>query len=152
VTRSRLKRETPEAERGDIALDAMYAHLRKNHAEHAAQIALRMTYRLAMAWKGVRDLGLATSPDDPRLTFHITDQYVQQLHIVASALPPPSQSEVLAERHAMSLLVEFDPDRAWLTSHKLYNELEWRSGQTLDLDYGPVAWTKRVSAPLSPGD
>jgi hypothetical protein len=152
MTRSRFKREMPEAERGAIALDSIYAYLRNNHPEHAAQIALRMTYRLALIWKCERDHRLATNPNDPRLTFHINDQYVHRLHSVASALPPPSQPEVLAERHAMSLLVEFDPDRAWLTSHKLYNELGWQSGHTLDLRYGPVGWTQQGSAPLSSGD
>ena len=146
MTRSKMKREMLEAERGAIARDTIYEYLLDNHPEQAAQIALRMTYRLAVIWKIERDHRLATNPNDPRLAFHINDQYVHRLHNVASVLPPPSQPEVLAERYAVSLLAEFDPDRAWLTSHVLYNELDWKSGRTLDLRYGPVGWTKQVSA------
>ena len=54
MTRSKMKREMLEAERGAIARDAIYAYLRNNHLEHAAQIALRMTYRLAVIWKDER--------------------------------------------------------------------------------------------------
>jgi hypothetical protein len=152
MTRSKMKRETPEAERGSIARDKIYAYLRKEQPEHAAHIALRMTYRLALIWKIERDERLATNPDDPRLNFHINDQYVHRLHNAASSLPEPSQPEVLAEHHALSLLAEFDPDRAWLTAHNVYKELDWKSGRSLDLRYGPVGWTNQGLAQLSSGD
>jgi hypothetical protein len=150
MTRSRFNREMPEAERSAIALDSIYEYLRKNHPEHAAQIALRMTYRLAVIWKGERDLRLAANPNDPRRVFNMSDQYLHSVRNLAAALPPPTQSEVLAERYATLRLAEFKPDCAWLTSRNLHRQLAF--AHDLDLLKSPVAATKQVSAPLNSDD
>ena len=121
MTRSKTDRETDEAARAMTAEDRSVDYLDRSHRDHAAEIAMRVMYRLALIWKIERDCRLIRDPDDPRLVFHISDQYVHRVHNMAAALPPPSQSDALAEYHVMTLLAEFGPDRAWLTSNKIYN-------------------------------
>ena len=84
---------------------------------------MRVMYRLALIWKIERDCGLIRDPDDPKLVFHITDDYVHRVRNKIAELPPPLQSDAGAEQYVMTLLAEFEPDRAWLTSHKVYRDL-----------------------------
>src|SRR5229473_4202957 len=121
MTRSKMNHEIDEAAPAMTAEDRAVYYLDKNHRDHAAEIAMKVLYRLALIWKIERDCRLIRDPDDPRLAFHISDQYVHRVHDMAAALPPPSQSEALAEHHVMTMLAEFEPDRAWLTSNKIYN-------------------------------
>jgi hypothetical protein len=124
MTRSK-HREMSEAERAMIATDRAGEYLYQNHRDHAAEIAMRVVYRLALIWKIERDCRLIRDRDDPRLAFHITDEYVHRVHNKVAELPPPSQSDALAEHYVMTLLAEFEPDRAWLTSHNIYHTSAW---------------------------
>lgn len=133
MTRSKIDREMNEAASAMTAEDRAVDYLDRNHRDHAAEIAMRVMYRLALKWKIERDCRLVRDPDDPKLVFHISDQYVYRVHNMAAALPAPSQSDALAEYYVMTLLAEFEPDRAWLTSHKVYNAMAWPSGNTFDL-------------------
>lgn len=121
MTRSKIDRERDEARRAMTAEDRAVNYLDQNHRDHAAEIAMRVMYRLALIWKIERDCRLIRDPDDPKLTFHISDRWVHDVHNMAAALPLPSQSEALAEHHVITLLAGFEPDRAWLTAHKIYN-------------------------------
>jgi hypothetical protein len=120
MTRSKMKHE---AERAMTAEDRAAEYIYQNHRNHVAEIAMRVMYRLALIWKIERDCRLMRDRDDPRLVFHISDEYVHRVHNMAAALPPPSQSDVLAEHYVTTLLAEFEPDRAWWTSHKIYNDV-----------------------------
>jgi hypothetical protein len=133
MTRAKMKSERDERVRAAIAEDRAYGYLYRNHRDHAAAIAMRVLYRLALIWKTERDCRLIRDPDDPRLVFNISDKYVYRVHNEAATLPPASQSDALAEQYVITLLSEFEPDRAWLTSHSVYNALAWRQGHTFDL-------------------
>ncbi|MEH2565033.1 hypothetical protein [Bradyrhizobium sp. AZCC 2289] len=121
MTQSKMKREIDEAERAMIATDRAGEYLYQNHRDHAAEIAMRVMYRLALIWKIERDCRLIRDRDDPRLAFHITNEYVHRVHNKVAELPSPSQSDAIAEYHVMALLAEFEPDRAWLTAHNIYH-------------------------------
>ena len=127
MIRSKRVREMSAAERAMIAKDRAIEYLWQKDRNCAAQIAMRVMYRLALIWKTERDCRRIRDPDDPRLVFHISDEYVHRVHNMAAALPPPSQSDVLGEYDVMTLLSEFEPDRAWLTSNGIYNEMAGRA-------------------------
>ena len=121
MTRSKIVRELDEAARAMTAEDRAINYLDQNHRDHSAEIAMRVMYRLAPIWKIESDCRFIRDPDDPRLVFSISDQYVHRVHNMAAALPPPSQSDALAEHYVLTLLAEFEPDRGWVTSNKIYN-------------------------------
>ena len=121
MTRSKTRREMSESERAMTAEDHAVNYLDRNHHDHAAEIAMRTMYELALIWKIERDYRLFCDPDDPRLAFHISDQHVYRVHGMVAALPPPSQLDAVAKHYVTTLLAEFGPDRAWLTSIKIYN-------------------------------
>jgi len=127
MTRSKMNREMDEAERAMIAMDRVLEYLWKKDRDWTAQIAMRVMYRLALIWKIERDYRLIRDPNDPRLAVQISDRHVFRVHDMVAALPPPSQSDVLAEYDVMTLLAEFEPDRAWLTSTQIYNEMAGRA-------------------------
>jgi hypothetical protein len=116
-----MKREMDERARAMTAEDRAVDYLDQNHRDHAAEIAMRVMYRLALIWKIERDCRLIRDPNDPRLAFQISDEHVYRVHNMALALPPPSQTDALAQHYVMTLLTDFTPDRAWWTSIKIYN-------------------------------
>jgi hypothetical protein len=119
MTRSKLKRDRDEAERAMIATDRAVKYLDENHGDHAAEIAMRVLYRLALIWQIESKCRRIQDPHDPRLVFNICDEDVRRVHNEAAALPAASQSDALAEHHVMTLLSEFGPDRAWWTAHNI---------------------------------
>jgi hypothetical protein len=116
-----------ETDRAKIAEERVLEYLWKKDRDWTAQIAMRVMYRLALIWKIERDYRLIRDPNDPRLAFQISDQHVYCVHNMVAALPPPSQSDALAEYDVMTLLAELEPDRAWLTSTQIYNEMAGRA-------------------------
>lgn len=125
MTRSgKLNREIDEAERAMIATDRAGDYLYQNHRGHAAEIAMRVLYRMALVWKVEQDDRFIRK--DPRKVFTMSNEYVRRVHKKIAELPLPSQSDALAEHHIMTLLAEFDPDRAWLISHNLYHGSVWQ--------------------------
>jgi hypothetical protein len=131
MTRSRRDGEMDQSLRAMTAEDQAVEYLHHNHRSHAAEIAMRVMYRFATRWKIERDYRLNCYPNDPRLTFHISDEHVHELHQLAAVLPIPSQSDSLAEHYLMTLLAQFEPDRAWWTSRKVYNGAVWPLGPYL---------------------
>jgi hypothetical protein len=121
MTRSKLDREMDEAARAMTAEDRAVDYLGQNHRDHAAEIAMRTMYELALIWKTERDHRLIRDRNDPRLAFQISDQHVYRVHGMVAALPPPSQLDAVAKHYLTTLLAAFEPDRAWLTSIKIYN-------------------------------
>jgi hypothetical protein len=118
-----MKHEMDEPIRAAITEDRIHEYLHKNHRNDAAAIAMRAMYRLALIWKVEKECRLIRDRDDPRLVFNMSNLYVQRVHSEATLLPPASQSEALAEHYITTMLSEFEPDRAWLTAHKIYNSL-----------------------------
>jgi hypothetical protein len=125
MTRSKMKSEMDEAERAMTATDRAVKYLGQNHRDYAAEIAMRVLYRLALIWNIESKCRRIRDPNDPRLVFNISDEYVRRVHNEAAALPAASQSDALAEHYVMTLLFEFEPDRAWLTAHNITKT--WRS-------------------------
>jgi hypothetical protein len=125
MTRSKIDRELAEGLRAMTAEDRGVDYLDRNHRDHAAAIAMRVLYILAIRWKTERDCRLIRDPNDPQLVFNISDQYVRRVHEAIAELPPPSQSDVMAEHYVTTLLSEFKPDRARLIAHKIYHWLAW---------------------------
>jgi hypothetical protein len=132
MTRFKMKGEVDESARAATAEDSAVNFLGQHH--HAAEIAMRVLYRLALIWKIERDCRLIRDPDDPRLAFQIRDEDVYEVHNKIAELPAASQSDAIAEHYVITLLAEFTPDRAWLTAHNVYNSLAWqRTGHTFHL-------------------
>jgi hypothetical protein len=124
MTRSRkLNREMDEAERAMIATDRAGEYLYQNHRDHAAEIAMRVLYRLALIWKVEQNDRFIRK--DLREVFTMSNEYVRRVHEKVAELPLPSQSDAIAEHYVMTLLAEFGPDRAWLISHNLYHGSAW---------------------------
>lgn len=123
MTRSKMHREMSDAERGMSATDRAGDYLYQNHRAHAAEIAMRVLYRLALIWKVEQHERFIRK--DPREVFTMSNEYVRRVHERIAELPPPSQSDALAEHYLMTLLAEFEPDRAWLTSHNIYHTSAW---------------------------
>ena len=91
-----------ESERAMTAEDHAVNYLDRNHHDHAAEIAMRTMYELALIWKIERDYRLFCDPDDPRLAFHISDQHVYRVHGMVAALPPPSQLDAVAKKNGFA--------------------------------------------------
>jgi hypothetical protein len=87
MTRSKMKREMDEAERAMTAEDHAVRYLDQNHRDHAAEIAMRTMYELAMIWKIERDYRLFRDRNDPRLAFQISDAHVYRVHNMVAELP-----------------------------------------------------------------
>jgi hypothetical protein len=121
MTRSKIKREMREGERAMRALDHAVDYLDRSHHDHAAAIAMRTMYELALIWKIERDYRLVRDRDDPRLAFHISDRHVSRVHGMVAALTPPSELDAVAKHYVITLLAEFGPDRAWSISRNIYN-------------------------------
>jgi hypothetical protein len=122
MTRSN-KYEIEEPIRAAIAEDRIHAYLHKNHRNNDAAIAMRAMHRLALIWKIEKECRLIRNPDDPTLVFNMSNKYVHRVHSHAALLPPASQSDALAEHYITTVLFEFEPSRAWLTAHNIYNAL-----------------------------
>jgi hypothetical protein len=123
MTSSKIKREMDEAERGMIATDRAGEYLYQNHRNHAAEIAMRVMYRLALIWKVEQEDRFIRK--DPREVFTMSNEYARTVHKKVAELPPTSLSDAMAEHHVMTLLAEFEPNRAWLTSHNIYHTSVW---------------------------
>src|ERR1700733_719439 len=110
MTRSKVHRKMSDAERAMMTTDRAGEYLYQNHRDHAAEIAMRVLYRLALIWKVEQHDRFIRK--DPREVFTIRDEYVSRVHEKIAELSLPSQSDAMAEHHVMSLLSEFEPDRA----------------------------------------
>ncbi len=123
MTRSKIKCEMDETARAMTATDRAAEYLHQNHRAHAAEIAMRVMYRLALIWKVEQEDRLIRK--DPREVFTMSNEYVRRVHNGVAELAPPSQADAMAEHHVMALLAEFEPDRAWLIAHNIYHGSGW---------------------------
>jgi len=119
----KLKPAIDEAERAMIATDRAGDYLYQNHRDHAAEIAMRALHRMALLWKAEQHDRFVRK--DPREVFTMSNDYVRRLHERTVELPLPSQSDAMAEHFIITLLADFDADRAWLISHNIYHRSAW---------------------------
>ena len=145
MTRSKMKSEMDERTRAMTAEDHALEYLYKHHRDHAAEIAMRVLYRLALMWKVEQEDRFIRK--DLREVFEISHEYVRRVYNKIAELPPPSRSDAMAGDHVMTLLAEFEPDRAWLISHKVYRDLAWPTGHTFHL-FSRVSAAVQTPAPL----
>ena len=111
------KRKMDEVVRRADAEDRALRYLGKFSNQIAAEIAMRAMCTLAIRWKAQQDEMIRRQ--DPRKMICISDTEMQSVRRLLATVPQGTPSEVVAEQHIIGLLAEFQPDRAWWSSHHI---------------------------------
>src|SRR5437016_14600880 len=117
MTRLTEKSEMDEVIRRADAEDRALRYLNRFSHQVAAEIAMRAMCTLAFRWKAQQDEMIRRQ--DPRKMICISDTEMQSVRRLLATVPQGTPSEVVAEQHIIGLLAEFQPDRAWWSSHHL---------------------------------
>ena len=93
----------------------------------ALAAAVSVEYRLAAEWEAEQEEMRARR--DPYTVFEISVEGMAQAQKAFDNLPPGQDAR--AEQYVLNLLAQFPVDQAWLTAHRVREEIEgWRKRKT----------------------